>query len=108
MLVGALRSFVNRFKGIHGLYSKRQPTYNVHDAHFRLDCLLAMLVRMKPIIQRQQLDFNGLDLQAFENNLKYVLRYAMSEMCCYFKHLCKLIIKTCAVLHIYKFRWCFG
>ena len=80
---------MNRFKGVHGLYSKHQPTYNVHDVHFRLDCLLAMLVRLKPIIQRQQLNFTGLNLQDFEDNLKYVLRYAIAEMCCYFKSLCK-------------------
>lgn len=83
---------MKRFGGSGGVFAARQTTYNVHDAHFRLDCLLAMLVRLKPFFQQRQMNFDGLDSQSFETHLKYVIRYAISEMCCYFKTLCEYII----------------
>ena len=92
VLAGALRSFVKRYGGFGGVYASKQSTYNVHDAHFRLDCLLAMLVRLKPAFQLRQMNFSDLDLLAFEKNLQYVIRYAISEMCCYFKALCKCFV----------------
>ena len=89
VLAGALRSFVKRYGGFGGNYATKHSTYSVHEAHFRLDCLLAMLVRLKPAFQQRQMDFNNMDLLAFEKNLQYVIRYAISELCCYFKALCK-------------------
>ena len=88
VLSGALRSFVKRYKGERGMFAVRQPTYSIHDAHFRLDCLLAMLIRLKSSFQQRQLNFSDLDLHMFEKHIKYVVRYAISEMCCYYKALC--------------------
>ena len=83
MLCSALRSFVKK-------YRDTERTYSVHDLHFRLNCLLSMLVRLKPKIISGQLDFRGLDVRVFERNLLYSLRYAVAELCFYFKPLCKL------------------
>lgn len=85
----SLRSFVQRYERVGGAHSVRKSTYDVHDAHFRLNCLLAMLVRLKSTFQQRMMDCNGLDLQQFERHLKYVVRYAMSELCCHFKVLCE-------------------
>ena len=82
MLVKAVRSFSERYRDV-------KTTYNMHDAHFRLNCLLAMLVRLQPLIVGGMMDFRGIDLVRFETDLIYAIRYAVSELCCYFKPLCK-------------------
>lgn len=82
VLVRAVRSISARYRKIEG-------TYSIHDVHFRLNCLLAMLVRLQPLISQGLLDFSGEDLLQFEKDLTYAVRYAVSELCCYFKPLCK-------------------
>lgn len=77
-----MRSFVRRYRQIGA-------AYDVHDVHFRLNCLLAMLVRLKPLIVGGQLNFSTVNLLQFEADLSYAVRYSMSELCFYFKSLCE-------------------
>ena len=81
-MVRAVRSFSRRYKAV-------RTHYDVYDLHFRLNCILAMFVRMKSKIQSGAMLFGDTNLQQFEDDVKYVVRYAMSELCCYFKSLCK-------------------
>ena len=81
-MVRAVRSFNRRYRTI-------RTDYDVYDLHFRLNCILAMFVRLKPKIISGTMMFGSTNLQQFEDDVKYVVRYAMSELCCYFKTLCK-------------------
>ena len=99
MLAGAVRSFSERFRNV-------KTTYNMHDAHFRLNCLLAMLVRLQPLIVGGMMDFRGIDLVRFETDLIYAIRYAVSELCCYFKPLCKYSLFWYYSILPFVLRWC--
>ena len=86
-MVRAVHSFCRLYRGV-------RTDYDVYDMHFRLNCLLAMFVRLKPCVAAGEMDFTGVDLQQFEINVLYAVRCAMSELCCYFKTLCKCVNGT--------------
>ena len=63
--------------------------FDVYSIRFRLDCILAALVRFYPLLRDRRVDFVGINMHDFEWYLMYVLRYALSEMCSYYRGACK-------------------
>ena len=70
-------------------YGDRQKTHSVLEVHFRLNCILASLVRLYPMVSAGAIRLNDLNVRRFERNLSFLVRYALSEMCIYYRFRCK-------------------
>ena len=79
----SLADFTRRYGGVS------RVGYNVYDALFRVDCLLASIIWFCPLLCGQLVDLSSVDMQDFEYHLMFLLRYALSEMCCYYRGACK-------------------
>ena len=87
MLRQAMHYFRRRYERIGEI--------NTFEVHLRLDCLLVALVQMKSQLAHGVVGFDGVDVLAFELDLAFVVRYAMTELSCYFKVLCKFGMIIC-------------
>ena len=83
LLQQALHSFRQK-------YAKAGAKIHTLEVHFRLNCFLVVLVRLRPRLLSGNVGFHRADALAFEADLSFMIRYAMTELCCYFKILCKL------------------
>ena len=59
------------------------------ELHLRLNCILASLVHLYPVISTGAFGLGGLNVCRFEQNLSYFIRYALTEMCLYYRFRCK-------------------
>ena len=70
-------------------YQERKGTHSVIEVQLRLNCILAALVRLYPVISTGAIGLGALNTFRFEKNLSYLIRYALSEMCCYYRYRCE-------------------
>ena len=78
--------------------------YGVYDIHFRLDCILASLIWFYPLLRDLRVDFTGINMHEFERQIMFVLRYALSEMCSYYRGACKYCILLFVMFLTLSFR----
>ena len=84
-----MRALDGLLADFHHRYFDRQKTHSVMDVHFRLNCILASLVHLYPLLSAGAVGLGGLNLHRFERNLSYFIRYALTEMCIYYRFRCE-------------------
>ena len=69
-------------------YHEKKDSHSVMEVQFRINCILAALAHLYPALSAGSVGFGDISVYRFEKHLSFLVRYALSEMCCYYRYRC--------------------